>query len=257
MAKNVIKAWLADNTVTTDDKNDKIFIVETGQTYDLDDIVDLLHQQESGLRQETILHVVKLYNRVVAELLLNGNNVNAGLFYAVPKLRGTAMGGKWDPEHNSIYVSFTQGADLRKSIAETMVEILGEKANVMYILEVEDRDTGMTDGTITPGRNAFIRGASLKVVGDDPSVGITLTPVGGGSETKLNEKDITINSPTEMVIIVPTGLADGTYTLTITTQYAKGSKLLKTARSVSTTVYVGSATPGGNDDEEEDGPQVQ
>ena len=84
MAKNVIKAWLADNTVTTDDKNDKIFIVETGQTYDLDDIVDLLHQQESGLRQETILHVVKLYNRVVAELLLNGNNVNAGLFYAVP-----------------------------------------------------------------------------------------------------------------------------------------------------------------------------
>ena len=54
MAKNVIKAWLADNTVTTDDKNDKIFIVETGQTYDLDDIVDLLHQQESGLRQETI-----------------------------------------------------------------------------------------------------------------------------------------------------------------------------------------------------------
>ena len=124
MAKNVIKAWLADNrladnTVTTDDKNDKIFIVETGQTYDLDDIVDLLHQQESGLRQETILHVVKLYNRVVAELLLNGNNVNAGLFYAVPKLRGTAMGGKWDPEHNSIYVSFTQGADLRKSIAET------------------------------------------------------------------------------------------------------------------------------------------
>ena len=77
------------------------------------------------------------------------------------------------------------------------------------------------------------------------------------SETKLAEKDITINSPTEMVIIVPAGLEDGTYTLTITTQYVKGSKLLKTPRSVSTTVYVGSASPGGNDDEEEDGPQVQ
>ena len=179
MAKNVIKAWLADNTVTTDDKNDKIFIVETGQTYDLDDIVDLLHQQESGLRQETILHVVKLYNRVVAELLLNGNNVNAGLFYAVPKLRGTALGGKWDPEHNSIYVSFTQGADLRKSIAETMVEILGEKANVMYILETEDRKTGLKDGSATAGKNFFVRGAMLKVVGDDPSVGVTFTDAEG------------------------------------------------------------------------------
>ena len=248
MAKNVIKAWLADNTVTTDDKNDKIFIVETGQTYDLDDIVDLLHQQESGLRQETILHVVKLYNRVVAELLLNGNNVNAGLFYAVPKLRGTAMGGKWDPEHNSIYVSFTRGADLRKSIAETMVEILGEKANVMYILEIEDRDTGLKDGTVTAGRGVFVRGASLKVVGDDPSVGITLTPA-EGEPIKLAANDIFVNNPSELLLILPTGLEDGTYTLTITTQYSRSSSgTLKTPRSVSKTVFV-----GGIDDPEQDG----
>ena len=254
---NVIKAWLADNTVTTDDKKDKIFLVETGQTYEFDDVINEMHNEETGLRIETISHVVKLFIRVVIRLLLNGNKVNVNLFYAVAKLRGVAEKGQWNPLKNSIYVLLTQGAELRKAIEETKVEILGEKSNVMYILEVEDRDTGMTDGTITPGRNAFIRGASLKVVGDDPSVGITLTPVGGGSETKLNEKDITINSPTEMVIIVPTGLEDGTYTLTITTQYSRSSTLLKEPRSVSTTVYVGSASGGGGDDEEEDGPQVQ
>ena len=244
MAKNVIKAWLADNTVTTDDKNDKIFIVETGQTYDLDDIVDLLHQQESGLRQETILHVVKLYNRVVAELLLNGNNVNAGLFYAVPKLRGTAMGGKWDPEHNSIYVSFTQGADLRKSIAETTVEILGEKANVMYILEIEDLHSYFfTDQGVVKAVN----GVSFNV-GDDPSVGITLTPA-EGEPIKLAANDIFVNNPSELLLILPTGLEDGTYTLTITTQYSRSSSgTLKTPRSVSKTVFV-----GGIDDPEQDG----
>ena len=251
MAKNVIKAWLADNTVTTDDKNDKIFIVETGQTYDLDDIVDLLHQQESGLRQETILHVVKLYNRVVAELLLNGNNVNAGLFYAVPKLRGTAMGGKWDPEHNSIYVSFTQGADLRKSIAETVVEILGEKANVMYILEIEDRDTGLKDGTVTAGRGVFVRGASLKVVGDDPSVGITLTD-SEGTETRIKAGAIGLNQPSKLIFLVPASLAAGDYTLTITTQFGGNSNsLLKTPRALTQTVHVaaaeeeGGGSPGG------------
>ena len=254
---NVIKAWLADNPVTTDDKNDKMFLVETGQTYEFDDIINEMHNEETGLRIETISHVVKLFIRIVIRLLLNGNKVNVNLFYAVAKLRGVAEKGQWNPLKNSIYVLLTQGAELRKAIEETTVEILGEKSNVMYILEVEDRDTGMTDGTITPGRNAFIRGASLKVVGDDPSVGITLTPVGGGSETKLNEKDITINSPTEMVIIVPAGLEDGTYTLTITTQYSRSSTLLKEPRSVSTTVYVGSASGGGGDDEEEDGPQVQ
>lgn len=238
MAKNVIKAWLADNTVTTDDKSDKIFIVETGQTYDLDGIIEQMHDEESGLRQETILHVVNLYNRKLTQLLLNGNNVNAGLFYAVPKLRGTAVGGKWDPEHNSIYVSFTQGADLRKSIAETTVEVLGEKANVMYILEIEDRDTGLKDGTVTAGRGVFVRGASLKVVGDDPSVGITLTPA-EGEPVKLAENDIFVNNPSELLLILPANLATGTYTLTVTTQYSRSSVLLKTPRSVSKTVIVG------------------
>lgn len=32
MAKNVLKAWLVDNTVTTDDKTDKIFQLETTRT---------------------------------------------------------------------------------------------------------------------------------------------------------------------------------------------------------------------------------
>ena len=32
MAKNVLKAWLVDNTVTTDDKTDKIFSLETVST---------------------------------------------------------------------------------------------------------------------------------------------------------------------------------------------------------------------------------
>ena len=138
---NVIKAWLADNTVTTDDKKDKIFLVETGQTYEFDDVINEMHNEETGLRIETISHVVKLFIRVVIRLLLNGNKVNVNLFYAVAKLRGVAEKGQWNPLKNSIYVLLTQGAELRKAIEETKVEILGEKSNVMYILEVEDRDT--------------------------------------------------------------------------------------------------------------------
>ena len=149
---NVIKAWLADNTVTTDDKKDKIFLVETGQTYEFDDVINEMHNEETGLRIETISHVVKLFIRVVIRLLLNGNKVNVNLFYAVAKLRGVAEKGQWNPLKNSIYVLLTQGAELRKAIEETTVEILGEKSNVMYILEVEDRDTGMTLIIVTHNR---------------------------------------------------------------------------------------------------------
>ena len=34
MAKNVLKAWPVDNTVTTDDKADKIFSLETTHSID-------------------------------------------------------------------------------------------------------------------------------------------------------------------------------------------------------------------------------
>ena len=44
----------------------------------------------------------------------------------------------------------------------------------MYILETEDKKTGLKDGSATVGRNFFVRGAMLKVLGDHESVGVTL-----------------------------------------------------------------------------------
>ena len=94
------------------------------------------------------------------DLILNGYSVNTGLFRAVPQLKGVVEGGAWNKENNSIYVSFTQDKALREAIAKTVVEILGEKSNIMYILETEDRKTGLKDGSATAGHNFFVRGAT-------------------------------------------------------------------------------------------------
>ena len=88
-------------------------------------------------------HSVTLYNRVLTDLILNGYSVNTGLFRAVAQLTGVIEGGVWNKEKNSIYVSFTQDKALREAIAQTAVEILGEKSNIMYILETEDKKTGV------------------------------------------------------------------------------------------------------------------
>lgn len=48
-------------------------------------------------------------------------------------MKGVVEGGVWNKENNSIYVSFTQDKALREAIAKTVVEILGEKSNIMYI----------------------------------------------------------------------------------------------------------------------------
>lgn len=245
--QNVLKGWLVDNTVTTDNLTDKILQLESAGKADFDDIIDEMLKEDTGLRIETLRHSVSLYNRVVACLILSGYSVNTGLFRAVAKFLGVVEGGVWNTEKNSIYVAVTQDKDLREAIAQTAVNILGTKSNVMYILETEDRKTNLKDGTATSGRNLIVRGAMLKVMGDDPAVGVTLTNI-KGIVTKLDADMIAANKPSELMLLVPPGLANGEYTLTITTQYSTGSTL-KSPRSASTSLWVGGKSGNVGDDD--------
>lgn len=245
--KHTLKGWLADNSVTADNKTDKILLLETAGAMGKEDILEKMFTANTGLQPETLRHVVDLYHRIVSDALLEGHQVNTGLFYAVAKFVGVIEGGKWNPEKNSVYIALTQGQELREGIADTAVSILGEKANVMYILETEDKKTGLKDGSATAGKNFFVRGAMLKVAGDDPSVGVTLTN-DKGEVTKIDDDDI-INKPSELTILLPDTLANGEYTLTVTTQFSKTTQKLKAPRSASTTIYIGGKPSEGGDEE--------
>ena len=48
------------------------------------------------------------------------------------------------------------------------------------------------------------------------------------------------NNPSELIFIAPTGLTDGEYEMTVTTQYSGNTqRFLKTPRSINRIVYVG------------------
>lgn len=246
---NTLKAWLTDNSVTTQDKTDKILILETTGKAGMDKVYEEMLAEDTGLRIETIVHVTSLYERVCARLLMNGWQLNTGLFYAVPRLTGVVFGNKWNPDINNIYVVFNQDKVLREEIAKTSVHILGVKPDVMYITETEDRKTGLRDGSMTPGRNFFVRGAYLKVVGTDPAVGVSFKKLSDNTVVKLDEDMITTNKPSELTLLLPSDLADGDYELTVTTQFCSGNRLLKEPRSVSVPVHVGNESGGNGEDD--------
>lgn len=191
--EHILKSWLVDNSIT-DNKEDKILLSETVGNVTLADIYRLMRAEDTGLREETIRHVTDLFQRVVERLVLNGYQVNTGLFYAVPQLRGVVEQGKWNPETSFVYVSLTQGKQLHEAIAKTRMQILGEKTNSMYIAGSEDAATRAGDGSCTPGRNYVLNGRMLKIAGSDPSVGITLTSQ-YGSLIKLTADMIAVNNP--------------------------------------------------------------
>ena len=79
----------------------------------------------------------------------------------------------------------------------------------------------------------------------------------GGSTlmTRLTADMLAVNNPSQLVILLPATLADGEYTLTVTTQYSGSGRLLKTPRSVSRTLFIGesAAQPGGGEGGEDSG----
>ncbi|MCD8183286.1 MAG: DUF4469 domain-containing protein [Bacteroides sp.] len=261
MAKNLLKVWMADNTVTTDDKTDKIFVLETTSSVDQQFVLDRMAAKNPGLHRETMAASVNLYHEVLSELAMNGYSINTDFCRIVPQLKGLAKNNAWDPETNSIYVSLTQGKKLREAIKDTTVQILGDRQASIYINGTQDVATRATDLSATAGRNFTVLGKNIKLAGDDPSVGITLTAVGSGEITRLSADMVVVNDPSKVIVLLPSGLKDGEYTLTITTQYTPSKTLLKTPRQATQTIYIGEAPTGGGgseggggDDDQEENP---
>lgn len=250
---NKLQGWLAPNTLT-EDPNDRILVLNSAGTVDNEQLYKDMREEDTGLRRETLVHVVTLYERIVARALMNGHNVNTGLFYAVPRFIGTVENGQWNSEKNDIYVSFTQNRVLREEVRNTKVEILGEKADVTYITGVQDCSNNMKDGHVTPGRNFRITGSRIRIEGSDGNVGVSFRNLTDNTVTKVPSDMFATNKPSELIFIAPAGLTDGEYELTLTTQYSGNTqRLLKTARSVSRFVYVGSAQ---SDESEDDIPEL-
>ena len=221
---------MVDNAVTTDDKTDQILQLESAGKVDIEAIYKEMFNKTTGIQPETIQHVVQLYHRTITDFLLTGCTVNTGLFYASPSFQGVYKDA-WDSEKNSIVVNFQKGKELRESIAQTKVVILGQKASAMQIDHIINLKTKAEDGNAPRGGGIRIEGRELKVVGDAEEVGVFLVNALDVEEQLLDEQILT-NKPSELVLLIPNDLTEGAYTLRITTQYSSSNKLLKTPRSI-------------------------
>lgn len=119
------------------------------------------------------------------------------------------------------------------------------KKNTIYVPFTQDTSTRATYVSATSGRNFTLIGSMLKIIGPSPSVGITLTS-SSNIVTKIPEDMWAVNAPSKLIFLIPAGLADGEYTLTVTTQYCGGNKiLLKIPKRVEQIIYIGQAPAGG------------
>ncbi|WP_161531222.1 DNA-binding domain-containing protein [Riemerella anatipestifer] len=228
---NTLKAWLRPNLLTKDDPNDFVAVPLLGGSLGITEIVNALKKEGMEIQTETAVDIITRFNRKASELVLNGYSVNTGLVYMRPAIKGVFYDKTWDKEKHSVYVNVNQGLDLRKAVADTKVEILGEQSSPMSVFSITDKATGKADGTLTKGKNAEIKGTFIKIDGNDPKNGIVFKNLDTQQEVKLSAEHIVLNEPSRLLILVPADLEAGNYELSLTTQFTKGNTLLKDPRT--------------------------
>jgi hypothetical protein len=228
--KNILKAWLKKNELTPD-PNDMTAVVSSMGKINKSGLIDAIIEDGIELKRETIEDIVTRYNRKAAWFVVRGWNVDTGLVYLRAIVTGIFRGRKFDPARNSVYVSATQGMEIRKELSNTEVELLGEMPDAMQIYQVINLQTKAADGTLTRGRNVEVEGSYIKVTGDDPSVGVYLESVDGSVDPRKLDADlIVVNNPSRMLLLIPAELQPGMYRLKVVTQFTGGSKQLNTPR---------------------------
>ncbi|MDR0559567.1 MAG: DUF4469 domain-containing protein [Prevotellaceae bacterium] len=225
-----LKAWLVKNHLSQD-QSDYVAVVDTNGNIDVNGIVDELVAEGMELKRETAIDVISRYNRKVIDLALSGYNVNTGLVHMRTTVKGVFYDKKWDSERNRLHVSISQGTDLRKAVAETSVEILGEKGEMIAIFNITDMSTGKTDGTVTRSFNIDIKGTNIKIFGDSPETGVYINNTETGEEYKFSPINIVINDPSRLMLLLPANIATGHYEMRICTQFTQNGRQLKTTRT--------------------------
>lgn len=228
--KRTLNAWLRKNMLTEDPK-DYTASVQSRGSVGITDIIDELVNEGMEIKRETVVDIVSRFNRKAADMALSGYNVNTGLVYMRSIVKGPFYDKVWNPDLNSVYVTINQGLDLRIAVAETIVEIQGIQSDPLEISSLTDTTTGKTDGTLTKGRNAEMKGSYLRIIGENPDCGVAFRNTATQAVTKLSMGDIVLNEPSRLLILVPATLTAGEYELSVTTQFTSGNVKLKTPRT--------------------------
>ena len=258
------------NQLTPDVDDDYTVKVDTQSTpLNLDDIARATAQR-LGEEEVKVKAALQVGMEVIAQAVASGFCVSTPLCYAQPMATGVVMEHELsqpvDHDKVRVYASFRQGTAVTEALAQAKLQLfLQPAATGPYIAGMTSalysEQTG-TGGAVTrvplpmeAGGMAVITGNGLKVVGTDPTVGVTLTSVDNpGTSYFIPASKISPNTPKKLQFVLPAGVTEGAWTVKVTTQYSGSQNLTKEPRSFTLPrpIYVGIAPdepeePGGSD----------
>ena len=182
---------------------------------------------------EDLVEGVKQFFDEAAYQLCDGFAVNTGYYSIHPNVGGTFNNTSEIHDHKKHPVTFRfrTGRKLRRLIEHIAVDIEGIADTSGYIDEFIDAEEDSINAHYLPGNQFIIHGHKIKVVGDDPSVGVYFVPVNDPSKTKKATR-IAENTSTKIIGVAP-GTGDSPVRIEIHTQFeGSATRFLKNVRII-------------------------
>jgi multidrug efflux pump subunit AcrA (membrane-fusion protein) len=140
----------------------------------------------------------------------------------------------WKPETNKLVSNIVSSKDLRETLKETPVKVIGMAPEQAVIASLTDVVSGRVNEVLTPGGMANIRGNRIKIIGDKPGLGLFFTNQDTQEVVQVPDTAIGVNDPSKLIFIIPPDLPVGNYLLSIVTQFTgSNGRFLHDPRTIS------------------------
>lgn len=230
--KSSVTVELYDLTIT-ERKDDRFGRVVNRKSLNEDDLISIAVSRRTDLNPSTIRSSFAIIKDIAKEQIADGASVSFGLGYFSLSVNGVFYGdnAKWDSAKHSLSVRVTPSAELRSAVSNATVEVRGMAEIGTVINTVTDVASGEQNAKLTPGGGLNVVGSKIKIVGDNPEVGLSLINQATQDVVKIPANTILVNDPSKLSFIIPATLPTGDYKLSISTQFSTNSSYLKEPRT--------------------------
>ena len=207
-------------------------------SYRLDDVIERITASGgNGMSRETLRDAAGQLMDGIIDCLMDGIAVNLPIGRLTP-----AVSGVWQTRRrydstvraeNEAFINYTMSTRLRKALSDPLLDAVEKGGSRrLYILGVEDSNSKTQNEKLTPGGVLVVHGSMLLMNGDLPERGLYFLNAETGAIVRhLPAEQLSINTRSEIITIIPPDLPAGRYKLRIVSQCSTSPKPMKQAAS--------------------------
>lgn len=212
-----LQYYLVPNRMTSE-PDDYMAVSVNSETYELDDVFELMTRKGSTLREAEAMANFHEMMGTIMDLLKQGHAVNTPLMRFSTAVAGPFTGDqdRFDPNRHTVRIHANPGTELREIAGDIEVEKVAARTRQPVLMHYHDNQTETEDSIITPLRGGRITGSLLKFDEDDPQQGVFFINTADDTETRV-EGRLLKNKPGELIFNNP-DLPAGTYSVQVRSQ---------------------------------------